>query len=494
MGNEQLRQTGIGVVGAVPWGTHFFLFHETQEDLIDANVPYFRAGLENGELCMWVIADPLTEEEVRYRLRHAIPRFDDYLDKRSIEIVRGREWYMTGDDLDLGKVTTGWKQKTERALNGGYAGFRLSADTAWLDRRHWKEFCEYEKEVNDSIGDTPMLALCTYPLPGSAAAEILDVTRTHQFAIARRNKAWEMVETSELKQAKGEIQRLNNDLERRVVERTRQLTVANEELRKQMSERQRAEDALRAAQSELARVTRVTAMGELTASIAHEVTQPLTGIVTNGNACLHWLSSVPPNIEKARTTVERIIRDSNRASEVIHDIRTLVKKAPPQREPISLNDLIHRTLTIASGEITLHQVELQTALAADLPSVLGDRVQLQQVLLNLIINAVEAMSSITGRARVLTIRSERRADPESIVIAVRDSGVGLDPRKAERLFDPFFTTKPEGMGLGLSICRTIISAHGGRLSNANNEDHGATFEFTLPAYVETSKRVDVAAV
>jgi signal transduction histidine kinase len=492
MGNEQLRQTGIGVVGDVPWGTHFFLFHETKEDLIDANVPYFRAGLENGELCMWVIADPLTEEEVRYCLRHAIPRFDDYSDKRSIEIVRGREWYMTGDDLDLGKVTRGWKQKTERALNGGYAGFRLSADTAWLDRRHWKEFCEYEKEVNDSILDTPMLALCTYPLPGSAAAEILDVTRTHQFAIARRNKAWEMVETSELKQAKREIQRLNNDLERRVVERTRQLTVANEELRKQMSERQRAEDALRAAQSELARVTRVTAMGELTASIAHEVTQPLTGIVTNGNACLHWLSSVPPNIEKARTTVERIIRDSNRASEVIHDIRTLVKKAPPQREPIALNDLIHRTLTIASGEITLHRVELQTELAADLPSVLGDRVQLQQVLLNLIINAVEAMSSITGRARVLTIRSERRGDPESIVIAVRDSGVGLDPRKAERLFDAFFTTKPEGMGLGLSICRTIISAHGGRLSNANNEDHGATFEFTLPAYVETSKRVDVA--
>ena len=176
-----------------------------------------------------------------------------------------------------------------------------------------------------------MLALCTYPLPGSAAAEILDVTRTHQFAIARRNKGWEVVETSELKQAKAEILRLNNDLERRVVERTRQLTAANEELRKQMSERQRAEDALRTAHAELARVTRVTAMGELAASIAHEVTQPLTGIVTNGNACLHWLATAPPNVEKARTTVERIIRDSNRASEVIHNVRTLVKKraAPP---------------------------------------------------------------------------------------------------------------------------------------------------------------------
>jgi len=478
MGNEQLRSTGIGVVGDVPWGTHFFLFHETKEDLIDACIPYFRAGLESGELCMWAIGDPLTEEEVRYCLRDAIPHFDDYFESRCIEIVRGREWYMTGDDLDLEKVTKGWKQKIERALNGGHAGLRLSADTAWLDKRDWKQFCEYEKEVNDSISDTPMLALCTYPLPGSAAVEILDVTRTHQFALARRNKAWEVVETSELKQAKAEILRLNNDLERRVAERTRQLTAANEELR--------------TAQAELARVARVTAMGEMAASIAHEVTQPLTGIVTNGNACLHWLASAPPNVEKARTTVERIIRDSNLASDVIHNVRALVKKTPPHQELVALNDLIYRTLTLASEEMTRHHVELQTELAVDLPNVLADRIQLQQVLLNLIINAVEAMSSITGRTRVLTVRSERRESPETIAIAVRDSGVGLDPQRAERLFDAFFTTKPEGMGMGLSICRTIISAHGGRLSNANNADHGATFEFTLPAYAETPQRVEIA--
>src|ERR1700736_2315871 len=323
--HEQLRPTGSGVVGDVPWGTHFFLFHETKEDLIDTCIPYFRVGLESGELCIWAIGDPLTEEEVRYCLRDAIPHFDDYFESRSIEIVRGREWYMTGDDLDLERVTKGWKQKIERALNSGHAGLRLSADTAWLDKRDWKQFCEYEKEVNDSIADTPMLALCTYPLPGSAAVEILDVTRTHQFAIARRNKAWEVVETSELKQAKAEILRLNNDLERRVAERTRQLTDANEELRP--------------AEAERARVTRVTAMGELAASIAHEVTQPLTGIVTNGNACLHWLAGAPPNVEKARTTVERIIRDSNRASEVIRDIRALVKKTQPHHEPVALNDL-----------------------------------------------------------------------------------------------------------------------------------------------------------
>jgi C4-dicarboxylate-specific signal transduction histidine kinase len=489
--DEPLRQSGIGVVGDVPWGTHFFLFHETEEDLIEACVPYFQAGLENRELCMWVIADPLTEEEVRYCLKHAIPGFDDYFEKRSIEIIRGREWYMTGNELDLERVTQGWKQKMDRALNGGYAGLRLSADTAWLDRRDWKEFCEYEKEVNESISDTQMLALCTYPLPGTAAAEILDVTHTHQFAVARRNKKWELMESSELKHAKAEILRLNNNLERRVLERTKELAAVNEELRREMAERQRAEEALRAAHAELAHVTRVTAMGELAASIAHEVTQPLTGIATNGNACLHWLGAAPPNIEKARSTVKRIIRDSDRAGEVISDIRALVKKAPPRQEPVDLNDLISRTLSLANHEMSRNQVEAKTELAADLPCVLGDRVQLQQVLLNLLMNAVEAMSSSSG-TRLLTVKSYHLRAQDSVTIAVKDSGVGLGPHGAKRLFDAFFTTKPQGMGMGLSICHNIIESHGGQLTGANNVDQGATFEFTIPAHWETSDRVDIA--
>src|SRR6202040_1296977 len=266
--DPQLRKTGIGVVGDVPWGSHFFMFYETKEDLLDTLVPYFKAGLESGELCLWVVSEPLTEEEASHALRKAIPEFEHYLADRSIEIVGGRRLYLTGNDPDLRRVIRTWAAKTDSALARGYAGFRMSASTAWLERKDWKAFSDYEKEVNNSIGRWRMTALCTYPLAGSTAAEILDVTRTHQFAIARRNRGWEVVETSELKQAKAEILRLNNDLEHRVVERTRQLTAANEELRKQMSGRQRAEDGLHTAQAELARVTRVTAMGELAASIA----------------------------------------------------------------------------------------------------------------------------------------------------------------------------------------------------------------------------------
>jgi len=481
MSGNGLRKTGIGVVGDVPWGTHFFLFHETNDDLLDTLVPYFKAGLQAKELCIWVISEPLTENEAHHALEKDIPDINMYLENQSMQILQGREWYMSGEDLDLEKVTTGWNQKLEFALTRGYAGLRLSAGTAWLEKRHWKEFLDYEREVNHSIGEQPMIALCSYPLIGSAAAEILDVTRTHQFAVVRRNGRWEVVETSELKQAKREIQMLNDELEQRVVERTRQLTVANQELKQQIAERQRAEDALSAARAELAHTTRVTVMGEMVASIAHEVTQPLTGIVTNGNACLNWLRNTTPNVDKAQGAVERIIRDGERANEVIQEIRSLVKKTPAQKTLLDIDDLIRKTIALTAGEIASHQVQLETDLAPDIPEIAGDRVQLQQALLNLIVNAIEAMDSVRERPRRLLIRSERQEEPCGVTVTVQDSGVGLDQHKRNRVFDAFFTTKPQGLGMGLSICRTIVSTHGGRLLARSNADHGATFEFTLPA-------------
>jgi C4-dicarboxylate-specific signal transduction histidine kinase len=410
-----------------------------------------------------------------------------------MQIVEGREWYMSGEDLDLEKVTRGWNQKIEFALTRGYAGLRLSADTAWLERRHWKEFSDYEEEVNHAIAEQPMIALCSYPLIGSAAAEILDVTRTHQFALVRRNGRWEVVETSELKQAKREIQKLNDELEQRVIERTQQLTFANQELKQQIAERQRAEDALSAARAELAHATRVTVMGEMVASIAHEVTQPLTGIVTNGNACLNWLHGTTPNMDRAQGAVERIIRDGERANEVIQEIRSLVKKTPPQKTFLDINELIRKTIALAAGEIARNEVQLETDLASHISEITGDRVQLQQALLNMIVNAIEAMGAVKERPRRLLIRSARQDEPFGVVVTIQDSGVGIDEHKQNRVFDAFFTTKPQGLGMGLSICRTIISTHGGRLSARSNADHGATFEFTLPARTGEIERLEPEA-
>jgi C4-dicarboxylate-specific signal transduction histidine kinase len=323
-----------------------------------------------------------------------------------------------------------------------------------------------------------MTALCTYPLAGSTAAEILDVTRTHQFAIARRNNGWEMVETSELKHAKSEIQRLNDELERRVIERTQQLTTVNEEMRKEMIERQRAEEALLEAQAELARVTRALGMGELVATIAHEVNQPLTAIVTNGNFCSRRLEGATPNLHELRAAITEIVNDGARASAIISRIRALLMKGVPDRTKLDVNQVIQEVARLLRHELTRSRVSLRTNLAPDLPYVLGDRVQLQQATLNLIMNGIDAMSMITDRPRELLIQSAKHS--EGVLIQVQDSGAGIDPGQADRIFEPFFTDKPEGIGMGLSISRSIVESHGGRLWAVPGAS-GALFEFTLPA-------------
>src|ERR1700730_17117485 len=477
-GDTQLRKTGIGVVGDVPWGTHFLMFYETKEDLLDTLVPYFKAGLEAGELCLWGVSEPWTEEEARNGLRKAVPEFDRYLADGSIEIFGGRRFYVSGDNLDLQRTMRTWAEKIDSALTRGSAGLRVSASTAWLERKDWKAFSDYEHEVNNSINLWRMTALCTYPLARRTAGEILDVTRAHHFGIARRNGCWEVVETSQLKQAKSVITRLNDELERRVIERTQQLTAVNEEMRKEVIERQRAEEALLEAQADLARVARALNMGELAATIAHEVNQPLTAIVTNGNFCSRRLEGATPNPDELRAAIREIVNDGTRASAVISRIRGLLIKQTPWRAELDINEAIQDVTRLLRHELTRNRVTLRRDFAPDLPRVLGDRVQLQQVMLNLIMNSIDAMSMITDRTRELLIKSAKH--PNGVLIQVQDSGPGIDPGQADRIFEPFFTDKPEGIGMGLSISRSIVESHGGRLWAVPGAG-GALFEFTLPA-------------
>ena len=286
-----------------------------------------------------------------------------------------------------------------------------------------------------------------------------------------------MVETSELKHAKSEIQRLNDELERRVIERTQQLTTVNEEMRKEMLERQRAEEALLEAQAELARVTRALGMGELVATIAHEVNQPLTAIVTNGNFCSRRLEGATPNLYELRAAITEIVSDGARASAIISRIRALLMKGVPDRTKLDINQVIQEVARLLRHELTRSRVSLRTDLAPDLPYVLGDRVQLQQVMLNLIMNGIDAMSMINDRPRELLIQSAKHS--EGVLIQVQDSGPGIDPGQADRIFEPFFTDKPEGIGMGLSISRSIVESHGGRLWAVPGA-RGALFEFSLP--------------
>jgi PAS domain S-box-containing protein len=244
-----------------------------------------------------------------------------------------------------------------------------------------------------------------------------------------------------------------------------------------LTERKRAEEALREAQTELAHVTRVATLGELAASIAHEINQPLGAVVNNASACVRWLAA--QNLEEARRSAALVIADGHRAGEIIARIRALAKKAPPQKDWVDLNATIRDVLALARSEVQRHGVALETDLAADVPRILADRIQVQQVLLNLVMNAIEALSGVSAGPRALWVSSEKVESTE-VVIAVRDSGPGLDPQYIDRLFDAFYTTKPHGLGLGLAISRSIVAAHGGRLWATANTPHGAVFQFTVP--------------
>jgi PAS domain S-box-containing protein len=249
-----------------------------------------------------------------------------------------------------------------------------------------------------------------------------------------------------------------------------------------LTNRKQAEEALRQARADLAHVSRVTTMGELTASLAHEIKQPIAASVTNASTCLRWLAGDTPNIEEARAAAARIVKDGQRAAEIISRIRLLFKKDTPQRELVEVNEIIREMIVLLRGEAMRYNISVRTELAADLPQVLGDRVQLQQVLMNLMINGIDAMKDADG-TRELAIKSQR-AENEEVLVSVSDTGVGLPPQQVEQIFNAFFTTKPHGTGMGLRISRSIIESYGGRLWAANNSPHGASFSFTLPTKVE----------
>ena len=253
-----------------------------------------------------------------------------------------------------------------------------------------------------------------------------------------------------------------------------------------ITERKRAEEErerLRQLEADLAHINRVSMLGELAASIAHEVNQPLSGVVSNGSACLRWLAGEAPNVEEAREAARRIIRDGKRAGEVIARIRALTKRAATPREKLDLNETVWEVLALVEDEAKRNSVNIRTQFADDLSPISGDRVQLQQVVLNLVMNAIEAMSSVEERLREL-LMTTRNIDAEQVQVTVKDSGPGIDPNTLDKIFDPFYTTKPGGMGMGLSISRSILQAHGGRLWAAAKDGPGTIFHFTLPKYHE----------
>jgi signal transduction histidine kinase len=320
---------------------------------------------------------------------------------------------------------------------------------------------------------------------GSQRADFPGQTETLLLSVAANQASIGLQEARLLSQQK----RVASELDRRVVQRTAELAAANQELKRELAERRLVEERLDKARLELAHVARITSLGVLTASIAHEVNQPLSGIVTNAGTCLRMLAADPPNVDGARETARRTIRDGNRASEVITRLRALYGKKDPTSESVDLNEAIRDVLALSVGELHRNRVIVQQELADDRLLVTGDRVQLQQVILNLVRNASDAMSAVDDRPRHLLIRTDRD-EGDRVRLTVQDAGVGFDPQTADRLFESFYTTKNDGMGIGLSVSRSIIESHHGHLWATLNKGPGATFSFSIPRASEGATSTD----
>jgi C4-dicarboxylate-specific signal transduction histidine kinase len=307
----------------------------------------------------------------------------------------------------------------------------------------------------------------------SLAMEVREIPRVAMFTLSAMFVG---VLSAAQRRATESLRGARDDLSRTVQELRR----TNDALHAENVERRRAEDAMHKAQSELAHVARVTTLGEMAASIAHEVDQPLSGVVINANACVRFLNAASPNLDEVRDGLHAIARDGRRASDVIERIRALARRTTTEKEPLEINDVIRDVVALAEREARRIGADLRTDLARDLPRVVGDRVQLQQVVLNLLLNGLDAMHAVEGRPRELLIRTA--PDPEAterVRVEVRDSGAGIAPEVANRIFDAFCTTKRGGMGMGLSISRSIVEQHGGRLWAVPNDGPGTTFNFTI---------------
>src|ERR1700680_3019765 len=453
-----MRKTGVDVVGDMPWGTHFCLFYETTADLLETSVSFCKAGLESHEFCLWVVAEPLTREDAWHALKGAVPDLDQYVADHSIEIVAARGWYLQDGTFDLNRVISRWNEKLARALARGYSGVRVTGDAAWLETKDWKDFCEYEDSLNQAIANQRLTVLCMYPLAACGAAEILDVVRTHQFAVTKRRGTWDVIETAGHKQAKAEINRLNEELERRVVERTSQLTAVNSELTKEVLERQRAEEELQRLSGKVLRF-----QDEERRNIArglHDSTgQDLVALAT-------MLSQLRSSIPSAERKSRRLLSECKALADgCIREIRTLSYVFhPPMLDEAGLEDAM-RDYANCFTKRTGIQVEWEVA---PRPGRLERDAEL--ALFRVVQESLTNIQRHSGSQRA-NIRIHRNSD---LTLEVSDLGRGVSAGGQRGKEEPRFE-----VGVGIPSMRERVKLIGGQL-DIDSTGHGTTVRVTIP--------------
>lgn len=452
VGVEQARRkTGIDILGDIAWGTHFCVFYQSKQDLIDILAPYFKEGLENNEFCMWITSEPLNAKEAKKSLKQAVNNIDSYIKKGQIEILDYGEWYTKSGKFEADRVLQGWIQKYDDAITRGFDGLRLTGNTFWLEKKGWSEFIDYEESVNNIIGKYKMLAICTYSLDKCGASEVIDVVNNHQFAIVKREELWDILESAERKKAQKEAR----DAQRKLIEQYRH-------------EREHAEADLAKVRDELIRTTRLATIGQVSASIAHDLRNPL-GAMRNASYFLR--RHLSKNDLKAPEHLEIIEQEVVKADQIITNLLEMARPKTPHKQEIDLGEIVKNVFSRAKRA---EGVRCQPSLVPDPFVVRADPSQLRQMIGNIVDNAVDAMK---GQGEIF-VEATRDSDYDTLVF--RDTGPGFAQEVIERLFEPLVTTKASGTGLGLMICHQIVEKHGGTIGAENCEGRGAAIRVRLP--------------
>lgn len=581
----KLRKTGIEAVGDVPWGTHFCQFYQTDRDLLDVLVPYFKEGLDNNEFCMWVTSEPLSVSAAKEALSRAVGNFDNFLKKGQIEIINYTDWYVQGGKFDSDRVLAGWVEKEKTARTKGFDGLRLTGNTFWLEKKDWKDFTDYEEEVNRVIGDHQMIALCTYSLDRCSASEVMDVMSNHEFALIRRKKRWDiignaehksMVEAlkeaawrfrvmadftydweywhgsrgnmiyttpsceritgysadefvydpklierivhpddrhimaahlSEVKDVKKETGPVSFDFRiitkggdvrwishvcqkvcgvdgmyigrrasnRDISDRKRvesELKHYSENLERMVEERTKEIDRTRA---ELIASAKLSSMSRLGGAIAHQLNTPLCGGKLFVETLMERLANSPKDLELLRR-VNGLFDNMKNTINCMRNLMGAAMRKPSTMAPININDIISGITDLIRVECINNNIDLTCDLRPGLPRIETVMGELDQVFLNIINNAIDAMPD-GGRLFIQTSSNEK-----GIEVLVADTGVGIGPEQRDKIFEPFFSASNggKGLGIGLPMARQIAKKYGGEISFKSEIGIGTEFVIHLP--------------
>jgi signal transduction histidine kinase len=446
-----MRPSGLEAVGALPWGAHFCQFYGEREDLVDSLVPFFKAGLDHNEKCLWVTSEPLRAEDARTALRNAVPDLDARVRSEQIEIIDHHEWYLRTGKADADGTLRGWVHREEQALADGFEGLRLTGNTFWVERSDWNGFVDYESRVTKTFAGHRIIGLCSYCLGRCQPHDILDVVANHQFALTRRSGEWQVLESASLKAAKEELQRVNVELERRVLERTAELTHA------------------------------VAARDEFLSVAAHELKTPITSLQLYVQGILRAQANGQLSAVQLGQRLGRVSEQCGRLDKLVNNLldvsRADAQVLSMQREELDLALLVAETVEGFAEEFA--RVRCSVSVHVEDP-VVGrwDRMRLEQLFTNLLQNAVRYAPGSAVDIRVTDEGTHARA-------VVRDSGPGIPEREHVRIFERFTQAEEPrsfagGFGLGLWVVKQVAEAHGGSVSLESRPGAGAAFTVLLP--------------